>query len=132
MAEIKYNKAQIKELKMNKYVKDCTDKYLTFTDEFKIKVIKLDAKWVYHRQIFFDCWFPDYVWNTGLVPRIVWNWRFKFKNKWLPWLIWTKKWRKKWEKKDISKMTKEEYIIYLETKNAYLKELYKTAHWHYP
>jgi hypothetical protein len=44
MAEIKYNNEQIKELKMNKYIKDCTDKYLTFTDEFKIKVIKLDAK----------------------------------------------------------------------------------------
>jgi len=44
MAEIKYNKNQIKELKMNKYVKDCTEKYITFTDDFKMKVIKLDAK----------------------------------------------------------------------------------------
>ena len=132
MATIKYNQTQIEELKMNKYVKDCTEKYITFTDEFKIKVLKWEAKWVYHRQIFYDCGFPDYVWNTDLVPRIVWTWRFKMKTKWLEWLIWTKKWRKKWEKIDISKMTKDEYIIYVEARSEYLNELYKSAHWHYP
>ena len=36
MAEIKYSATQIEELKQNKYVKDCTEKYITFTDEFKI------------------------------------------------------------------------------------------------
>lgn len=132
MAVIKYNQDQIKELKMNKYVRDCTEKYITFTDEFKIKVLKWEWKWIYHRQIFYDCGFPDYVWNTDLVPRIVWTWRFKMKTKWLEWLIWTKKWRKKWEKIDISKMTKDEYIIYLEARTEYLKELYKSAHGHYP
>jgi hypothetical protein len=40
MAGIKYNIKQIEELKNNKYVKDCTQKYITFTDEFKIKVLK--------------------------------------------------------------------------------------------
>ena len=132
MAVIKYNQEQIKELKMNKYVKDCTEKYITFTDEFKIKVLKWEWKWVYHRQIFYDCGFPDYVWNTDLVPRIVWTWRLKMKTKWLEWLIWTKKWRKKIEKIDISKMTTEEYNQYLKAEVAYLKELYKTAHGHYP
>ena len=132
MAGIKYNKEQIKELKDNKYVKDCTEKYITFTDEFKMKVLKWEWKWLYHRQIFYDCWFPDYVWNTDLVPRIVWTWRFKLKTKWLEWLIWTKKWRKKWEKNDITKMTKDEYIAYLEARTDYLKELYKSAHWKYP
>jgi hypothetical protein len=40
MAGIKYNNEQIRELKGNRYVKDCTEKYITFTDEFKIKVLK--------------------------------------------------------------------------------------------
>jgi|TARA_B110000908_G_C9814749_1_gene254492 hypothetical protein len=40
MAAIKYNDSQIKELKINNYVKDCSDKYITFTDEFKIKVLQ--------------------------------------------------------------------------------------------
>jgi hypothetical protein len=40
MAEIKYSNEQIQELKSNKYVKDCTEKYLSFTDEFKILVLK--------------------------------------------------------------------------------------------
>jgi hypothetical protein len=89
-------------------------------------------KWEYHRQIFENCGFPDYVWNTDLVPRIVWNWKFKMKNKWLEWLIWTIKWRKKWEKKDINKMTDKEKIEYFKAENAFLKELYKTAYWKYP
>lgn len=132
MAKIKYTREQIKELKENKYVKDCSEKYLTFTDEFKMKVLKWVEKWKYHRQIFYDCGFLDYVWATDLVPRIVGNWKYKMKNKWLEWIIGTKKWRKKGEKVDISKMTKEELITYYKAENAYLKELYKQAHWHYP
>ncbi len=132
MAKIKYTAEQIKELKKNKYVKDCTEKYITFTDEFKMKVLKWVDKWEYHRQIFYDCGFPDYIWATDLVPRIVGNWKYKMKTKWLEWIIWTKKWRKKWEKIDISKMTKEEEITYLKTKVDYLNELYKQAHGHYP
>ena len=132
MARIKYVAEQIKELKNNKYVKDCTEKYITFTDEFKIKVLKWVKRWEYHRQIFYDCGFPDYVWATDLVPRIVGNWKHKFKNKGLEWIIWTKKWRKKAEKIDISKMTKEDQIEYFKAEVAYLKELYKQAHGHYP
>lgn len=128
----KYTQAQIKELKKNQYVKDCTQKYITFTDAFKMKVLKWEKEWIYHRQTFYDCGFPEYVWDTSLVPRIVWSWRFKLKNKWLTWLIWTKKWRKKWEKIDIDKMSPEEKIRYLEAENAYLRQLHKTAYWHSP
>lgn len=132
MAKIKYTQEQIIELKKNKYVTDCTEKYITFTDEFKMKVLNWVDKWIYHRQIFYDCDFPDYIWNTDLVPRIVWNWKFKMKNKGLEWIIGTKKWRKKGGKIDISKMTKDEYIAYLEAKTDYLNELYKQTHGHYP
>ena len=40
MAKIKYTAEQIKELKLNKQVKNCTEKYITFSDEFKMKVLK--------------------------------------------------------------------------------------------
>lgn len=132
MAGIKYNESQIEEIKSNKYVKDCTSKYITFTDEFKIKVLELDVKWIYHRKIFEDFWFPDYLINSKVVNRSLWNWRYKLKDKWLYWLINTKKWRKKKEKSDISKMNLEEQIEYFKTENAFLKEMYKLKHWKYP
>jgi hypothetical protein len=92
----------------------------------------LDAQWIYHRQIFKDFWFPDYIVTSKIVSNSLWNWRHKFKNKWLYWLVWSKKGRKKWEKKDISKMNKDEQIEYFKTENAFLKEMYKLKHWNYP
>lgn len=132
MAGIKYSKEQIEELLNNKYVKDCTSKYITFTDEFKVKVLELDNKWIYHRKIFEDFWFPEYIFKSNVVNRSLWNWRNKLKNKWLYGLVKTKKWRKKKENIDITKMLPEEKIKYLETENAFLKEMYKLRHWKYP
>lgn len=132
MAWIKYTKEQIEELKNNKYVKDCTEKYLAFTDEFKVKVLELDWKWKYHRKIFKDFWFPEYILSSDIIPILVWNWRHKMKKKWLSWLVWTKKWRKKKENIDFDNMTIEEQNEYLKTKVAYLEELHKKIYWHYP
>ena len=132
MAVIKYNKTQIEELKKNKYVKNCSSKYITFTDEFKIKVLELDKNWIYHRKIFEDFGFPEYIINWNIIPSIVWSWRYKMKKDWLTWLVWTKKGRRKQEKKDFSKMTIEEQNEYLKAENAYLKELHKQVYWHYP
>jgi hypothetical protein len=44
MAGIKYTGAQIEELKKNKYVKNVTEKNITFTTECKIEVLKLSKK----------------------------------------------------------------------------------------
>ena len=44
MAGIKYTQAQIKELKANKYVKNVTQKSITFSLECKIEVLKLNKK----------------------------------------------------------------------------------------
>lgn len=132
MAGIKYSNEQIEELLNNKYVKDCTSKYITFTDKFKTEVLALDNKWIYHREIFKSFWFPEYIVKSNVVERSLWNWRHKFKNKWLYGLIDTKKWRKKNENIDFTKMLPEEKIKYLETENAFLKEMYKLKHWKYP
>jgi len=44
MAEIKYTNEQIAELLKNKYVKNCTNKNITFTKEFKLESIKQSDK----------------------------------------------------------------------------------------
>jgi len=44
MADIKYNASQIKELKINKYVKNVTEKNIIFTIECKNEVLRLSEK----------------------------------------------------------------------------------------
>lgn len=132
MSNKEYNKVQIELLKTNKYVKGCTSKYITFTDEIKIEAMKLCNKWMYFRDIFKHFWFPDFIINSDVPKNAIKGWKRRIKINWLSWLIQTKKWRKKKEKIDISNMTQEEKIKYLETENAYLKELHKVAYWHYP
>jgi len=132
MSKINYTESQIKEIESNKYVEKCTKKQIRFTDEFKIELLRLADKGLFYRKIFDKLWFPEYV-TASKVPENTYT-RYKNikKKSWLIWLTWTKKWRPKKEKKDMNKMSVEEKIKYLETENAYLKELYKTAYWHYP
>jgi hypothetical protein len=42
MSKIEYTKEQIEELISNPNVRSCTSKYITFTDEFKVRAIELD------------------------------------------------------------------------------------------
>jgi hypothetical protein len=48
------------------------------------------------------------------------------------WLISKKKWKQKKKVIDTSKMSKDEYIEYLEAKTLYLEELHKKVCWYYP
>ena len=132
MSNSNYTKEQIKELKENKYVENCSNKYISFTDKFKLEVIKLDTKWIYHREIFKMLGFPEYIYKSKIVSQSLWNWRYKVKNKWISWLVNNVKWRKKIENVDKNKMSKTELINYLEAENWYLKELHKSKYWSYP
>ena len=132
MAGIKYSKKQVEELLKNKYVKDCTQKYISFTDEFKIKVLELDNKWIYHRKIFKELGFPEYICISDVVNRTLRNLRHNVITKWKDFLLESKKWRKKVENVDINKMTLLEQNEYLKTENAVLKEIYKLKYWKYP
>lgn len=132
MSKIIYSQSQIKELENNKYVEKCTTKQIRFTNEFKIEVLKLSDKWFFYREIFEALWFPEYVVKSQVPERSYTRWKNIKKTKWLVWLIGTKKWRPTKEKVDISKMSKDEKLEYLEAEVAYLKELHKTAYWHYP
>ena len=128
MAEIKYTTEQIQELLNNKYVKSCTNKNISFTKEFKIRVMELWKQWLFYRDIFQKLWFPEYIINSKLPESSYSRWKRNLIN----WEIEQKKWRKKKEKFDITKMSKDEELEYLRHKVAYLEELKKLVDWGYP
>lgn len=119
MAGIKYNVYQLQELKSNKYVKNVTQKSIIFTLECKLEVLKQSKKWIFYRDIFRKLWFPEYIVNSKIPERNFNRWNNKAKI----WNIEDKKWRPKVEKIDFDNMTKDQYIEYLESENAYLKEI---------
>ena len=82
MAGIKYTQAQIKELKANKYVKNVTQKSITFSLECKIEVLKLNKKWLFYTEIFKKLWFPEYIINSKIPQRSFHRWNYK-NNNWL-------------------------------------------------
>lgn len=129
MAWIKYTHEQITELLKNKYVEKCSSKYITFTKEFKYMLLNMYDNGKYIKEIFELSWFPNYVINSKTPKRCLDRWR---NNRMHKWRLEDKKWRKKAERIDISKMSKDKYIEYLETENAILKELKKLVDWEYP
>lgn len=128
MSHKKYSSHQIEELLWNEYVKSCTEKYITFTDAFKIYCLKQNNQWIYYRDIFRNAGFPEYIIQWAVPKESMWNWKHAFRKQWWQWIISKKKGRKKKEKKDISKMSLEEQNEYLRAEVAYLRELYVSIH----
>lgn len=130
MSKKRYTDEQIKELKANKYVMNCTEKSIQFTDEFRKIAMELDGK-EFPRAIFKKCWFPDYVVNS-MIPEKSFNRRRKsMREKWEIWLIdnrWCNWWRprknkikkKSWEIIEVSKEERE----YMQAELAVYKELF--------
>lgn len=130
MSKKRYTDEQIKELKANKYVMNCTEKSIQFTDEFRKIAMELDGK-EFPRAIFKKCWFPDYVVNS-IIPEKSFNRRRKsMREKWEIWLIdnrWCNWWRprknkikkKSWEKIEVPKEERE----YMQAELAVYKELF--------
>jgi len=119
MTTIKYTEEQIKELKSNSSVKNVTSKHIIFTKEFKLQAVKLAEKYITSKEIFKQFWFPEYVINSNIPFNSLNRWK-KLSKKWI---VEKKKWRKKKEYIDTTKMTKDEYIEYLEAKLALMEEL---------
>lgn len=78
--------------------------------------------------IFKEAWLHVLV-SQDIAKDCLRRWKKTFNKKWELWFTKEARWRKIWAKDykniDISSMNKEEYIKYLETKNAYLEELNK-------
>ena len=130
MTKIPYTVEQIQLLQSNKFVKACTERYITFTDDCKIQALKLDGERWYFRDIFRYFWFPEFLITSNVPKKTLSNWKHAMKTKWLINMIDQKKWRKK--KIDISKLTKDEYIQYLEARTEYLEELHRRTAGRYP
>lgn len=130
MSGIKYTAEQIEELLKNKYVEKCSAKSITFSKECKQEAVKLWDQWDSSKEVFLKMWFPDYVSNSRTPIRSINRWR-KNNEKWM---VESKRWRKKNMNPDFdpSKMTKDEYIEYLEAKLAIVEELKKIDRWEYP
>ena len=130
MSKKRYTDEQIKELKANKYVMNCTEKSIQFTDEFRKIAMELDGK-EFPRAIFKKCWFPDYVVNSKIPKKSFGRRRKSMREKWEIWLIdnrWCNWWRprknkikkKSWEKIEVSKEERE----YMQAELAVYKELF--------
>lgn len=130
MSKKRYTDEQIKELKANKYVMNCTEKSIQFTDEFRKIAMELDGK-EFPRAIFKKCWFPDYVVNSKIPEKSFNRRRKSMREKWEIWLIdnrWRNWWRprknkikkKSWEIIEVSKEERE----YMQAELAVYKELF--------
>ncbi len=94
MGNIKYTQKQIKELKANINVKNCTEKHIVFEKVFKFKVVKLSKEYIIPKEIFKKFWFPEYVINSRIPSLSVDRWKRNINKKWV---IEETKWRKKSE-----------------------------------
>lgn len=130
MSKKRYTDEQIKELKANKYVMNCTEKSIQFTDEFRKIAMELDGK-EFPRAIFKKCWFPDYVVNSKIPEKSFNRRRKSMREKWEIWLIdnrWCNWWKplknkikkKSWETIEVSKEERE----YMQAELAVYKELF--------
>ena len=130
MSKKRYTDEQIKELKANKYVMNCTEKSIQFTDEFRKIAMELDGK-EFPRAIFKKCWFPDYVVNSIVPEKSFKRRRKSMREKWEIWLIdnrWRNWWKprknkikkKSWEIIEVSKEERE----YMQAELAVYKELF--------
>ncbi|MDD3120612.1 MAG: hypothetical protein PHF46_04340 [Candidatus Gracilibacteria bacterium] len=119
MAGIKYTGVQMEELKKNKYVKNVTNKNITFNLECKLEVVKLSKKGMFYRDIFKKLGFPEYIIKSKIPERSYNRWKTKNKNG----NIEDKKGRPKKEKIDFNNMTLEQENEYLRAKLALYEEL---------
>lgn len=133
MKKIPYSAKQIEELLANPYVKNCSERYITFTTECKIEFLNLSKQWFFYKDIFKKFGFLSYIVNSDIPKNSCTRWNRNLAS----WILEWKKGKPKNERKeinqkDIESMSLKEQNIYLQAENAYLKELHKTIYWHYP
>jgi transposase len=123
MRQTNWNEKEQEILLSNIYVQNCSEKYITFTDIFREKVLGLHRDGVYWKDIGRILGFPEWFLERNTLKQNIKNWKKKYKIEGENGLIGKKKGRKKQEKTEVSSMTQEEYIQYLEAQIAAMSEV---------
>ena len=123
MRQTNWNEKEQEILLSNIYVQNCSEKYITFTDIFREKVLGLQRDGIYWKDIGRILGFPEWFLKRDTLKQNIKNWKKKYKTEGENGLIGKKKGRKKQEKKDTSQMSKDEYIEYLEAQIAAMSEV---------
>lgn len=80
MSNILFTDNEIKKLSKNKYVKNVSNKVITYTDEFKEKVVfETENYKKFPRQVFEECGFDSEVIGLKRIENAAYRWRNQYK-----------------------------------------------------
>lgn len=81
MSNILFTDSEVKKLRKNKYVKNVSNKSITYTDEFKEKVVLETENYKkFPRQVFEECGFDIDVIGIKRTENAAYKWRKQYKN----------------------------------------------------
>ncbi len=77
MSKILFTDAQVKKLSKNKWIKNITNKAITYTDEFKCKLVKECKDFKFTKDVFRECGIdPEFV-GESRIHNVDFKWRKK-------------------------------------------------------
>ena len=80
MSKIKFTDAQVKKLSKNKWIRNVTNKAITYTDEFKIKLVKECENYKkFPRDIFIECGIDPNIVGDNRIHNSAKRWRKQYK-----------------------------------------------------
>lgn len=81
MSKIKFTDAQVKKLRKNKWIKNITNRGITYTDEFKVKVVK-ECEYYnkFAREVFEECGIDSDIVGMPRIYSSIKRWRIQYKN----------------------------------------------------
>lgn len=81
MSKILFTDIQVKKLRKNKWIKSITNKAITYTDEFKFKLLKecTDCK-KFPRDVFYECGIDPSIVGKKRIENAANRWRKQYKN----------------------------------------------------
>lgn len=81
MSNIVFTDSEVKKLRKNKYVRNVSNKSITYTDEFKEKVVfETENYKKFPRQVFEECGFDIGIIGIKRVENAAYKWRKQYKN----------------------------------------------------
>lgn len=82
MSKIVFTDSQVKKLSKNKWIKNITNKAITYTDEFKIKLVKECENFKkFPRDVFKECGIDPDIVGECRIHNVAYKWRTQYKNR---------------------------------------------------